>query len=166
MAEAVSKVEIMGVEISVFSHATEDEAKVERAVKKLIPKDASGIRLDRRLLSGHHNDPITLITTTIRKKKDVAHMLHQTIKRLPTVEQMRLLDELENRTDKAGNMYIRLDKQKALKGQRALMEIDPIRLKFRFRIPHKASPLEYIRTTLTRIMEEKTCSNENRSQKQ
>jgi RNA binding exosome subunit len=65
------------------------------------------------------------------------------------------MEEVEDRSDKAGSLYLRLDKQGALKGVRALVDIDPIRMRFRFRIPHKTDPVVVISASITSIIDDK-----------
>ncbi len=59
-----------------------------------------------------------------------------------------LLDEITERVDTSGNLYIRFDKQKAFRGVEYINKFDPIRIKFKFRIPHKMDPSEHIRSTI------------------
>jgi RNA binding exosome subunit len=141
------------VEVSTLAHATEDEDKVARAIRRLLPEGLDEVRLKRQVLSGYHRDPLTLITARIRKKKGASRMLRHVIDLLPPLDRERLLEELGDRVDEAGNLYIRLDKQKALWGKGALKEADPIRLKFGIRVPHGRPPLEYIGSVLVSLIE-------------
>ena len=149
-------VEVSSVEMSTLAHATEDEDKVERAMRNLLPEGLIVGRLKRQRLSGYHKDPLTLITTRINKRKVAAQVLLHTIGLLPPLDRMRLLDEIDDRVDEAGNLYIRLDKQKALGGTGALQEIDSIRIKFSIRVPHGRPPIEYIKTVVGSLIEENT----------
>ena len=144
-------IRIEWVEVSVIAHATEDEAKVERAVKNIIPDSASDIMFKQQPLSGYHKDPIQLITARI-KKKHALEFLRAFIKNLNVIDQYQLLDELEGRLDKAGNFYVRLDKQKAFRGLYSLKEEDSIRLKFRFYIPHNTEASVYVRNIIEVMM--------------
>ena len=130
MTEGDCSFDIASVGVSVLAHATEDEDKVERAVRNLFPEDAGEFRLKRQRLSGYHKDPIALITTRIRKRRGAVRTFRYIIGLLSPLDRQRVLDELEDRVDESGNLYIRLDKQKAFRGEGALQEIDSIRLKF------------------------------------
>ncbi len=154
MAEGERSFDIASVGVSVLSHATEDEDKVERAVRNLFPEDAGEFRLKRQRLSGYHKDPITLITTRIRKRRGAVRTFRFIIGLLSPLDRQRLLDELEDRVDEAGNLYIRLDKQKAFRGEGALKEIDCIRLRFGFRVPHGRPSLEYIESVIVSLIED------------
>jgi RNA binding exosome subunit len=154
MAEGGRSFDVASVVVSVLAHATEDEDKVERAVRNLFPEGAGEFRLKRQRLSGYYKDPIALITTRIRKRRRAVRTFRYIIGLLSPLDQQRLLDELEDRVDEAGNLYIRLDKQKAFRGEGALKEIDSIRLKFGFRVPHGRPPLEYIESVIVSLIED------------
>lgn len=144
---------VNGVEISALAHATEDEEKVERSIRNMIPKDVTGFKIERQALTGHYRDPITLITTRIRRKRAAKEVLRATMKALSTLDRHRLLEEIEERSDKRGGLYLRLDKQAAFRGVGTLNEIDPLRVKFKFRIPHGTEPAEFIRSSIAEIVD-------------
>lgn len=144
---------VTGVEISVFAHATEDEGKVERSLRNMIPEGVAEFKIERQALTGHYRDPITLITARIRRKKAAKEVLHATMNALSTLDRHRLLEEIEERSDKGGGLYLRLDKQAALIGKGILNEIDPVRVKFKFRIPHGTEPAAFIRSSIAEIVD-------------
>ena len=139
------------VEISVFAHATEDEEKVKQAVKQLTPNEAI---FETQKLTGHYDDPITLISISIAKKKEATELLQKIYNRLSSLDRQTILDSLENRIDPTGNLYLRLDKQRAYNGKFTLHENDPIRIKFKLQIPHGADQVTTIREYLLNISEE------------
>ena len=146
-------IDVLSVEVSTLAHATEDEDKVERAVLSLLPEGLGEGRLKRQRLSGYHKDPLTLITTKIKKRKGATQALRHTIDLLSPLDRERLLEEIEERVDQAGNLYIRLDKQKALKGEGVLVEVGSIRMKFGIRVPHGRLPIEYLKTVVESLIE-------------
>jgi hypothetical protein len=144
---------ILGVEASVFAHATEDEAKVERALKNALTVEAdSGIEI--RKLSGHYNDPLSLIAIRVTDRKAAHEVFVNVVRALSTMDRERLLSEIEDRVDDSGNLYLRLDKQSAFVDRMVLQEIDPIRLKFKFRVPHGADPKLNIRSYIASVLDE------------
>ncbi len=143
---------ITGVEISVFAHATEEEEKVEQALRNMIPDEVEDVRIERRRLKGHYNDPITLIRATIKRKSEAMETFLTTMRALSTIDQYRLVEEVGERVDDAGSLYIRLDKQRALGGVKTINEVDPIRIRFRFRIPHGSDPSDFIRSSISAAM--------------
>ena len=144
---------IVGAEVSTFVHATEDEGKVERAVLKALPGavDRTGFRVQR--LSGQYNDPILMMTMRIRRKA-AAKMFRHVVRSLSALDRQRLIDEAGDRVDGAGNLYLRLDKQSAYLGRAVLHEADPIRVKFRFRVPHGADPVTAVSASLAAVLDE------------
>ena len=133
---------VKSAEISVFAHATEDEVKVQQAIKRIAPYEHI---FEVQRLSGHYEDPIILITSKTTKKKEANDLLANIIKKLSTLDRQTLLDELPNHVDPSGNLYLRLDKQRAYNGKVTLHENDPIRIKIKFQLPHKADPVFVIR---------------------
>ncbi len=142
------------VEISTFSHATEDEERVENAITNLLPEENRDLWLTRKTLKGYHGDPITIVTGKIRTKKGATGVLRRVVQELSSLDQQRILDELEERLDEGGNLYIRLDKQKAYLGKVRLLETDPVKMKFRLRIPHGKDRAEYVREVINAIIKE------------
>lgn len=147
-----SSINVRSLDVSVFVHATEDEAKVEKAVRNIVPDTIRDVVFKRQELSGHHSDPITILSTKIRRK-GAGEMLSQIIGSLTSLDQQRILDELEDRLDDSGNLYVRLDKQRAYRGKVALKEIDPIRLKFHIQLPHGIEADEHVRAFLSEIID-------------
>jgi RNA binding exosome subunit len=141
-----------GVEISVFANATEEEAKVERAVLNLFPYEAADIKKRYENLTGYYNDPIKILKFSISKRRSASDLFVAIIRSLPSLDRERLLDEIEDRVDKAGNLYIRLDKQSAFAGKVALREVDSIRIKFMIRVPHGVESAETALSIITDIL--------------
>lgn len=142
------------VEVSAFSHATEDEDKVEKAMKNLLPEENRDLWLTRKTLKGYHGDPITIVTGKVRTNKGATGVLQRVVQELSSLDQQRLLDELEERLDDGGNLYIRLDKQNAYLGKVRLLETDPVKMKFRLRLPHGKDRAEYVREIVNAIIRE------------
>ncbi len=144
---------IRSVEFSVFSHATEEEERVKRAVLNLLPEGV-GEPLEERRLSGYYGDPITMITLKIQKRKPSTEAFRNIFRRLSSIDRQALIEGAEDRVDHAGRLYIRLDKQRAYQGRAVLNEADPIKMKVRFRLPHGADPVETVRGYLEELDEE------------
>jgi RNA binding exosome subunit len=142
---------VVSVEVSIFSYATEDERKVERALFNLVPEEVirQSLRVER--LSGHYRDPLLLIRGVIKDGEAAGEILRRLVMALPPVERERLVLEVEDRVDEANNLYLRLDKQKAYLGRVLMGEADAIRFKFKF--SSSRDPLSAIRSHLTNIIE-------------
>lgn len=152
---------VTGVEISVFSYATEDEDKVERALRNIILQGISDIKVELQRLRGYYNDPITIMTASIRRRKEATEIFQATMRALSSLDQYRLIEEIEDRVDEAGNLYLRLDKQRALRGLEVLNKVDPVRIIFRFQIPHRADPVSFIRSSIDAVVGESEESTVN-----
>lgn len=133
---------VKAVEISVFAHATEDEEKVKQAVKRLARFEPE---FEFQRLSGHYEDPINLLTAKTVKKKEATNFLANIIDKFSSLDKSTLVQNLPNHIDQQGSLYIRLDKQKAYHGRAVIAENDPIRVKFKFQLPHKADPVVVVR---------------------
>jgi len=142
---------IKAAEISVFAHATEDEEKVKQAVKRLAKYEHV---FENQRLTGHYEDPITLLTSKTTKKKEASDLLANIVDKLSRLDRETLLQELPNRVDPQGCLYLRLDKQKAYHGRAVLNENDSIRIKLKFQLPHKADPVVVIREYIINLEEE------------
>lgn len=144
---------ITGVEMSVCAHATEDEIKVEQAILNMTPEGFGRPITKVHRLRGHHNDPIVLMRMRIDKRKAAYDMFYNLVRSLSALERQRLFDEAKDRVDEAGNLYLRIDKQSAYLGRVVLHEADPIRMKFRFRLPHRADPISAVRAYINEVIE-------------
>jgi len=139
---------IKAVEISVFSHATEDTDKVKSAVRRFLPDSLKGQEFETVKLSGHYNDPILILTLNVKNKKDATEIVDKTFQKLSSLDQQTILDDLTNRVDSSGNMFLRFNKQKAFKNKFVLADNDPIRMKIKSQIPHKTDPVKNLRKYL------------------
>jgi len=153
---------VAAFEASVFSHATEDEVKVEQALKNTIPPEVEKMKMSCRRLSGHYKDPITIMTAKVTRSKDASLVLKTMVQALSSIDRLRVLDEIEDRTDETGNLYLRLDKQKAFQEVLTFNDMDSIRVKFSFKIPRGSDPVEYIRSVIKGFMDEGVDVEEDR----
>ena len=133
---------IKAAEISVLVHATEDEEKVKQAVKRLAKYEHD---FESQHLTGHYDDPITFLKSVTSKKKEATDFMTNIANKLSSLDRELLLQELQKHVDPQGNLYIRLDKQKAYHGRAVLNENDPIRIKFKLQLPHKADSAAVVR---------------------
>lgn len=136
------------VEISVFKHATEDRAKVLKAVQNLFPKDAEIPTYTETNLDGYFGDPIITLHFLVKHRRPATELFDNIIENLSSLDYLSLLDELPQRIDESKNLYLRLDKQKAYLGKIALEKHDAIRVKVSLLIPHKVDPAEHLREYL------------------
>lgn len=121
------------IDVRVFSHATEDEAKVMEAVRRILPPDnVDAVVFEKHVLSGHHGNPIVFFDTRVKDKSAVRAIVERIVANLNTLDKEALCSRLNEYTEK-GSLYIRLDKQAAFSGELKLAQVDPIRIHVRFK---------------------------------
>ena len=95
------------VDLRTFCYATEDEKRVEAALRAYLPEETE---LEREVTEGHNGDRIVILSVRLERADDVRYVLS----RLTELEDFdRLLEELEARIDDNCAFYIGLDKQAA-----------------------------------------------------
>ena len=96
------------VDLRAFCYATEDEARVERALRTLLPEEFA---IDRAASEGHHGDRIVVLSARAENADDVRHVLD----RLADLDLDRVREELDDRVNDNCALFMRLDKQAAYK---------------------------------------------------
>ncbi len=121
------------VDVRFCAHATEDLDKVMEAVQNVLPSDCiEDITFKRSNVEGHYGNPITLFDTRIKNKKIVRALVENLSANLSSLDKEEL-DRTINRCVEKGSLFIRLDKQAALRGKTKFATSDPIRIRIRFR---------------------------------
>ncbi|WP_367996548.1 RNA-binding protein [Haloferax volcanii] len=99
------------IDLRTFCYETEDEKRVEEALRTFLPDEFD---VDRVESTGHHGDRIIVFSARVERANDVRHLLDK-IRDLPDFE--TLLDELDQRVTDNTEFFLRLDKQAAFKGE-------------------------------------------------
>ena len=129
----LSQLPVAYVDIRFCSHATEDVDKVVKAVQNILPNDhIEDITFKRSNLEGHYGNPITFFETRIKDKETVRALVENLSANLNSLDKEELGRTIIRCVEK-GSLYIRLDKQAALKGKIKLVTSDPIRIRIRFK---------------------------------
>ena len=98
------------VDLRTFCYATEDEKRVEAALRTFLPEDAA---VDRKETEGHNSDRILILSTRLGRADEVRHVLS----RLAEIDDFEgLLAELDQRIDDNCAFFLQLDKQAAYSG--------------------------------------------------
>jgi RNA binding exosome subunit len=107
------------LDFRVFQHATEDGERVAGALRFV--SGAGAIRTSRA--AGYHGNPITILETEIATRKDIEAFLERVRQAglFPGLEQ-----NLEERINDQGELYMRFDKQKAVEGSLELSAGDDV----------------------------------------
>lgn len=128
-----SKPPIGYIDIRVFAHATENQEKVQTAVRNLLTTElAETLVFEKTNLTGHHGNPITLFTSKLTDKKLLLAAIEKFGAKLNAIDKELLNQEIRLHLEK-GNLYLRFDKQSAFCGTLKLSQNDPIHLKIHFK---------------------------------
>lgn len=121
------------VNIRVFAHATEDPDKVQTAVRNLLPTElAQTLSFQKTSLTGHHGNPIILLTAELTDKKMLPVTLQKIGSGLNSLDKEDLCSNLKLHLEKR-NLYLRFDKQAAFFGTIKFTQDDPIHFKIHFK---------------------------------
>jgi len=99
------------VDLRTFCYETEDEKRVESALRTFLPEE---FELTRTESTGHHGDRIVVLSARVENADDVRHVLTR-LTELPEFD--TLLDELDERVTENTELFLRLDKQAAFRGE-------------------------------------------------
>ncbi|MCQ4332561.1 RNA-binding protein [Natronomonas sp. F2-12] len=98
------------VDLRTFCYATEDEKRVETALRTFLPEETE---IDSDATEGHYGDRILVLSVRLERADDVRYVLSK-LTELGSFD--RLLSELEDRIDDNCAFFIQLDKQAAYRG--------------------------------------------------
>ncbi|WP_224336933.1 RNA-binding protein [Haloprofundus halobius] len=136
------------IDLRSFCYATEDEKRVEEALRTFLPEE---FELERVENTGYHGDRIVILSTRVEKADDLRHVLS----RLSELDELdRLLAELDDRVDDNCSFFVRLDKQAAFKGDVRLGEGITLRAKVEAYPAKRETAVENARGTLESIRAE------------
>jgi len=98
------------IDLRTFCYATEDEKRVEDALRTFLPEEFD---LDRVENAGHHGDRIVVLSARVETADEMRVVLDR-LAELDAID--RVLEELEDRVDDNCSFFLRLDKQAAFNG--------------------------------------------------
>ncbi|WP_338737972.1 RNA-binding protein [Haloplanus salilacus] len=107
----MSSVPFHYVDLRTFCYATEDEKRVEGALRTYLPEE---YELERQVTEGHHGDRIAILSARLENADDVRYVLDRLVD-LPDYE--AFVDELDDRVSEDCSLYLTLDKQAAFGGE-------------------------------------------------
>ena len=149
------------VDLRAFCYATEDEKRVEQALRTFVPGpalpdgadggDGAFVELDREVTEGFHGDRILVLSARLERADQVRYALSA----LAGAEEFdRLLAELEDRVDDNTAFFVQLDKQAAFRGDVRLGEGITFRAKVEAYPAKREKAIENARETLERLRDE------------
>ena len=102
------------VDLQTFAYATEDEKRVEDALRRFLPEEFG---IERTENEGHHGDRIVVLSARLENADDIRHLL-SVLGGMGDAD--RVLDELGDRITEDCELYLYLDKQAAFGGETRL----------------------------------------------
>jgi RNA binding exosome subunit len=98
-------------DLRTFCYATEDEKRVESALRTFLPEE---FEIERSTTDGYHGDRIVVLSTRVENAEDVRHVLAR-LSELDDIDEV--IEELDDRVDDNCAFFLRLDKQAAFRGE-------------------------------------------------
>jgi len=107
----VSSVPVHYVDLRTFCYATEDDRRVEDALRTFLPEEYP---IERAESEGHYGDRIVVLSARVETADEVRHVLSQvaTLDDIETVTR-----ELDDRVDDNCSFFLTFDKQAAFGGR-------------------------------------------------
>ncbi|USG99625.1 RNA-binding protein [Thermococcus argininiproducens] len=137
----MSKLQAHHIRVSTFAHATEDPEKVLEAMGIFFPEDIPSEDIEFEILEteGYFGNPIKVINAEVKKSKSVKKILKHLTELLNDEDKEYLLENLEEKVDETGTLFIRLNKQKAYLGEAEVDEGEDV---IQIKIKIKAFPMK------------------------
>ncbi|WP_224269459.1 RNA-binding protein [Haloprofundus salinisoli] len=130
------------IDVRSFCYATEDEKRVEEALRTFLPE---GFEVDRVENKGYHGDRIVVLSARVENADDLRHVLS----RMSELDELdRLLAELDDRVDDNCSFFVRLDKQAAFRDEVRLGEGITLRAKVEAYPAKREAAIENARNAL------------------
>jgi len=99
------------VDLRAFCYVTEDEERVESALRAFLPEE---FEIERATSEGHHGDRIVVLSARVERADEIRHVLD----RLSDLDDLAaVVGELDERVDDNCAFYLTLDKQAAFRGE-------------------------------------------------
>ncbi len=118
-------VEKLEITIEVIVHATEDVGKILKAFFEQF--NISEDEFSRQNLTGHFENPITLLRAKI-KKNDARNFLQRLLSKIAKDQISEIIEDVENHIQDS-TLYLRFGKQDLIKGNMTIQEKDAIKFK-------------------------------------
>lgn len=130
------------IDLRAFCYATEDEKRVERALRTYLPEE---FPIERAESEGYHGDRILVLSARVENADGIRHVLDQL---RGSADLERIQGELDERVTENCELFLSLDKQAALRGEVGLGEGITLRAKVEAYPAKKESAVENAREAL------------------
>ena len=108
---------IHNITYRVFVYGTENEEKVRESIKTLFPNSHP----ETDTIEGYFKNPVLILHDKIGKKRETKEFI-KILQKMDSATKKRVLNELNNRMDEKGNLFLRFDKQRAYLGDLKIIE--------------------------------------------
>jgi len=117
--------EKLEITIEIIVHATEDVEKILKAFFEQF--NISENEFSRQNLTGHFENPITLLRAKI-KKNDARNFLKRLLSKIHKDQISEIIEDIENHIQDS-TLYLRFGKQDLIKGKMIVKEKDAVKFK-------------------------------------
>ncbi|WP_324757474.1 RNA-binding protein [Haloarcula montana] len=107
----MSSVPFHYVDLRTFCYATEDDRRVEEALRTFLPEEYS---IERSQSEGHYGDRIVVLSARVENADEIRHVLSQ-VATLSDIDAVKA--ELDERVDDNCSFFLTFDKQAAFRGE-------------------------------------------------
>ena len=112
----MSSIPLHYIDLRTFCYVTEDDSRVEDALRTFLPEE---FEIERMESEGHYGDRIIVLSARVENADDLRTVLDR-LGDLPDVEFDRIRSELDERITENCEFFLTLDKQAAFTGTVAL----------------------------------------------
>lgn len=112
----MSSVPFHYLDLRAFCYVTEDDQRVEAALRHFLAEETP---IERAESKGHYGDRILVLSTRVESADGMRSIL-ETIEELPPAEYDRIAAERADRVDEDSSFFLTLDKQAAFNGETRL----------------------------------------------
>lgn len=113
------------ISIEIIVHATEDVKKILESFSEMF--GVSWEDFSRQNLTGHFENPITLLRLKI-KKKEAKKFIEKLVSKISQEQISQIIDEMQERLQNS-TLHLRFAKQDIIQGKLVLQEKDAIKFK-------------------------------------
>lgn len=132
------------IDLRSFCYVTEDEERVEDALRTFLPEE---FELQRTESEGHYGDRILVLSARVENADEMRTIL-DAFAELPDEELETVRDELDERVNENCTLFVTLDKQAAFSGEVTLGDGITLRAKVEAYPAKKESAIENVRDAL------------------
>lgn len=136
------------VDLRAFCYVTEDDKRVEDALRLFLPPEFD---IDRAVSEGHHGDRILVLSARVENADDIRTVL-SAVGDLPAEDAERIQSELDERVDENCSFFLTFDKQAASNGDVELGDGITLRAKVEAYPAKKPNAIEAVEETFEEVV--------------